>query len=213
MGRSAVRHLSRALLVTALAGLLMWIGGFVATCGVYIPILGGRIFGLGSDSGSLIFVMRTAAQGERGAIVLRVGNIQQGASVGRMDFTRGWDDASFGPSIRSRQYVTRCHLGGIVAQTGRDVFYSPDLYGNYAVHYKPIDAWVVVLPWWFVLIGVGGIMGPYLRSRWVARSRRRLGLCLACGYDLRASGARCPECGEPRAAQEPPRELKAPGTH
>ena len=34
-----------------------------------------------------------------------------------------------------------------------------------------------------------------LRRGLVHRRRRRHGLCLKCGYDLRASAARCPECG------------------
>ena len=56
---------------------------------------------------------------------------------------------------------------------------------------------VLVVPYWF-LLGVTAAAPAW----WLAvtrRRRRRLaaGLCTGCGYDLRASTGRCPECGKP----------------
>jgi hypothetical protein len=56
--------------------------------------------------------------------------------------------------------------------------------------------WNVVLPHW-LLACASGVM-PLVYG--VARMRRKWrcyqGRCAACGYDLRASPERCPECGE-----------------
>ena len=49
----------------------------------------------------------------------------------------------------------------------------------------------VVLPFWYVV-----------NARRRNRQRLAAGLCLHCGYDLRASKDRCPECGTPIPAQE-----------
>jgi hypothetical protein len=57
-----------------------------------------------------------------------------------------------------------------------------------------VDTWVT-LPYWF-LAGLAAV-APSLRLRQLRRRRcqRGKGLCPACGYDLRATPERCPECG------------------
>jgi hypothetical protein len=52
------------------------------------------------------------------------------------------------------------------------------------------------LPWFLALLVTGMLVGwtvQYYRNK---RTERRLsGLCPSCGYDLRATPERCPECG------------------
>ena len=53
---------------------------------------------------------------------------------------------------------------------------------------------VSVSHWLLALLLLAGPMVWLTRFR-KARRARKLGLCTACGYDLRASPDRCPECG------------------
>jgi hypothetical protein len=62
-----------------------------------------------------------------------------------------------------------------------------------------VDTRVVTVPHWFAALLFGA--WPVVRIRRWRRTRRRLarGQCTNCGYDLRGSHDRCPECGAPIA--------------
>ena len=55
--------------------------------------------------------------------------------------------------------------------------------------------WRAVVPFWFVVAVL--LCAPALRVSGALRRRRRGdgNRCVSCGYDLRASAGRCPECG------------------
>ncbi len=64
----------------------------------------------------------------------------------------------------------------------------------------------VAAPCWLLLALTIAVGMPGLRQlRNAARARGRWvrGLCLRCGYDLRASSGRCPECGTPTSRRAP----------
>ena len=66
------------------------------------------------------------------------------------------------------------------------------------------DHWLVIIfPLWLPLaIFVAGA-APGTRA-WIKRRRQAAGCCLSCGYDLRATPHRCPECGTiPETARHP----------
>lgn len=53
----------------------------------------------------------------------------------------------------------------------------------------------VSIPYWFLLVCAGLPLVVQLRRVRKWRRARRPGLCARCGYDLRATPTRCPECG------------------
>ncbi len=62
-----------------------------------------------------------------------------------------------------------------------------------------VTAWSLGFPIWAACLGFLvpsfiAVQGP-TRAFFRRRKRRKLGLCLNCGYDLRGSKDACPECG------------------
>jgi hypothetical protein len=68
---------------------------------------------------------------------------------------------------------------------------------------------LITLPLW-LLAGLAGILPAVRAWRWQVRRarRRRVGAggvpCPRCGYDVRATPGRCPECGAPNVARAEP---------
>ena len=84
--------------------------------------------------------------------------------------------------------------GGVPAATltAQNVVFSPNFASTWQL--------AVVVPYWSV-VALASLLPVYCLTKvpGALRRRRRVrrGLCVHCGYDLRASSDRCPECGTP----------------
>ena len=113
---------------------------------------------------------------------------------GHRGCSRGTASASSGQSGQLAVFVRRDTREPIRWDPGR----MPPK--SVVVAHGPMPAWTAGgIPVWLVIAGM--LVPPLLlegrRWRRVREHRRRvrLGLCLACGYDLRHSPEKCPECG------------------
>jgi hypothetical protein len=77
---------------------------------------------------------------------------------------------------------------------------------GFGFDYRPQDvipASFIFFPHWSLAILLAILPAIHLRAILRARRRNRIGLCRNCGYDLRATPDRCPECGTvPNCRQE-----------
>ena len=91
---------------------------------------------------------------------------------------------------------------------GQTVSGSSNKYSKLTSYWRTLQAWSgiyapsrnneYVVPYWVVfLISLIPITCSAIIQRRKAMRCARFGLCPTCGYDLRASPDRCPECGKP----------------
>lgn len=58
-----------------------------------------------------------------------------------------------------------------------------------------VSGMAITIPYWFLFGATGVPVGMAVRRWWVRSGRREGSACRSCGYDLRATPGRCPECG------------------
>ena len=155
--------------------------------------------------GTLVLWVRSYWRADVGALFLRDGRTQAAGSYrGKVHFffsdlqlgpERAWTvDATAGThddftDIRDRLLDTpdldRGTLGFRLVKGAPTVLWVPGTY------------WVLILPHWFLALLFAVLPITWLRHRLRLRRRAKHRLCRHCGYDLRFSTDRCPECGEP----------------
>ena len=94
-----------------------------------------------------------------------------------------------------------CRVGGwyadeyYVLDDNRDQF-GTDLWSPPTAETKVLR-WFLVVPLWATTLMLALYPGVFVNNWLRRRHRRKHGLCLRCGYDLRGSleAGRCPECG------------------
>jgi hypothetical protein len=124
------------------------------------------------------------------------------------------DVANKDPNTGARWYTSDT-IGWNPARAGDPVWRRLGFQGHYLLVVRPVPGlgydqrsvlWRVWIPLWLPTIA-GALPCVVWAIRRRARSRRRdrVGRCHVCGYDLRATPGRCPECGTEPAGGAGPR--------
>jgi hypothetical protein len=165
--------MSRLVTAVALVVLLLvpaaWWHGRLRTEGAALITPSGKLHALGMHRGRVLVLMTDVAirpPGEGGAVLLS----SSALAVDHMVETLHRNDQSLFDALGVRVTSGDAAIRGLAPGGGRTL--------------------VVLPPWVPCLVAAAIIVAPAMKRR-----RHATGHCRTCGYDLRGSGERCPECG------------------
>ena len=167
MRRRAIRILAALSLLLCVAAVALWVRSYryLTVARLYLPRASVQA-GVMANDGRLVIVVHSFAARPAGAF----------------DSELRWDEPAM-PTIRSASAWTGA--GG----------WDREWIG-FGVSSSPARGWrrrVITVPLWFVVLILLSAAAGAVRT--LRRSRTAAGSCRACGYDLRATPDRCPECG------------------
>jgi hypothetical protein len=149
-----------------------------------------RLFNLAAAV-SLLLCLGAVGLGVRS--VYRKDKLEYVSATGRLVLlisTSGRLDVMYNPSWPGEEGFT--HIRGLPSGVGA-TDYSRRFLG-FGGRREPNGRGFVNVPYWFIAL-VCAVL-PMLTIRAAVRRRKaRPGVCTTCGYDLRATPDRCPECG------------------
>jgi hypothetical protein len=119
----------------------------------------------------------------------KVGSMTLGSRDGALGFWRDSDWSGATRGIYYRKVESEWPFSGTM---------------TFSAHVRYGTQLRVILPHWVLALLFAMLSAFCFRSAVRSRRRHREGRCPACGYDVRATPDRCPECGAMPAAAAPP---------
>ncbi|HEY8668357.1 MAG TPA: hypothetical protein VIL86_17030 [Tepidisphaeraceae bacterium] len=90
--------------------------------------------------------------------------------------------------------------GNFLGRVGDWLGFTYAYWNNFLpIYFDTQSMTLVIVPIWFPMLLFALLPALRLRRYLLDRQRHRPGFCRQCGYDLRATPLRCPECGTPPA--------------